>query len=165
MRDEIEELDGPPAPDEARQEPWAITDEGKAAWAVDRVLTARERLARIKAACLAMIAEAERDAEDTEAFFKPQLEIWARANPPRKGKTIKLMTGSLVFRTVPGGPRVVDEGQCADWAKRYCPEAVKVVERLSVTALKDYIANYGELPPGVEITEPREAFDVKGVSQ
>lgn len=164
MSNEIEEFDGPPLPDEAQQEPWAITDEGKAAWAVDKVLAARERLARVKAACQAMIDEAAREVQDAEAFFLPQLEMWARANPPRKGKTIRLMTGSLAFRTVPGGPRVADEGQCMDWAKRYCPDAIKVVERLSVTAIKEYIANYGELPPGVELVEARESFDVKGVS-
>lgn len=165
MSDEIEEFDGPPLPDEARQEPWEITDESKAAWAVDKVLAARERLGRIKAACQAMVEQAEREVADTEAFFLPQLEAWARANPPRKSKTIKLMTGSLAFRTVPGGPRVVDEGQCTDWAKRYCPDAIKVVERLSVTAIKDYIANYGELPPGVEIAPDSERFDVKGARQ
>lgn len=164
MRDETEELDGPPAPDEAQQEPWAITDEGKAAWAVDKVLAARERLARVKAACQAMIDEAAREVADAEAFFLPQLEMWARANPPRKGKTIRLPTGAMSFRTIPGGPRVVDEGQCSDWAKRYCPDAIKVVERLSVTAIKDYIANYGELPPGVELVDPRESFDVKGAN-
>lgn len=143
-------------------EPWQITNDNRAAWATDKVLSARERLARVKAACQAMIDEAAREVQDAEGFFLPLLEEWARQNPPRKGKTIKLPTGALSFRTVPGGPRVVDEGQCTDWAKRWCPDAIKVVERLSVTAIKDYIANYGEIPPGVEVIEPRESFDVKG---
>lgn len=165
MRDEIEELDGPPVPNEARQEPWEITDEGKAAWAVDKVLAARERLARIKAACQAMIAEAEREAEDTEALFKPQLEAWARANPPRKGKTIKLMTGALAFRIVPGGPRVTDADAVIAWARAEGVEsALRVKEVVSVDAagLRAYVEASGDLPPGVDLVEAREAFDVKG---
>lgn len=143
--------------------PWVIADESRAAWAVDKVLTARERLARIKATCAAMIAEAQRDVESAESFFLPHLEAWARANPPRKGKTLKLTTGALSFRTVPGGPRVVDAAVCLEWARDHAATAIVVKETLSAASIKDYVEATGEIPPGVEVAEARESFDVRGV--
>lgn len=140
---------------------FTVHDEASAAWAADRVLSARERVARIKAACQAMIAEAEREATEAAAFFLPMLEAWARANPPRRGKAIHLTTGSLAFRTVPGGPRVVDEAAALEWARAEYTDAVRVVESLDRNAIKAYVAEAGELPPGVEVVEAREAFDVK----
>lgn len=143
-------------------EPWRVTDEQRAAWATDKVLAARERLARVKAACQAMIDDAAREAQDVEAFFLPLLEEWARNNPPRKGKTIRLLTGALSFRTVPGGPRVTDAEAALSWAKAEYADLVIVSERLDVNGIKDYVKASGDVPPGVEIIEPRESFDVKG---
>jgi phage host-nuclease inhibitor protein Gam len=139
---------------------FVVHDEWSAAWAADKILTARERLARIKASCQAMIEAASRDAEEAESLFLPQLEAWAMANPPRKGKTIRLPTGNLAFRTVPGGPRVVDEAAALDWAKAELASAVIVTERVDKSAIKDYIKVSREVPPGVEIVEPRESFTV-----
>lgn len=146
--------------DEAQGRPWAITDDGAAAWAVDKVLGARERLARIKAACQLMIQDAERQVADAEARFLPALEAWALANPPRKGKTIRLPTGSLSFRTVPGGHRVVDAEAALAWARAYLPAAVVVSERLDAAAVREYVHASGEIPPGVERVPEHERFGV-----
>lgn len=147
---------------EQTHEPWAVTDEGSAAWAVDRVLTARERLARVKANCERLVSEAEREVRDAEAYFLPLLELWARANPPRKGKSLRLHTGVIAFRTVPGGPRVVDQAAALAWAKQHCPDAVRVREELAVATLKAHVeASAGELPDGVDIVSASEVFSVK----
>lgn len=141
--------------------PFVIDSADKAAWAVDKVLGARARLERVRAACDAAIREAEREVADTEGFFLPQLRVWAEQNPPAKGKTIRLTTGALAFRAVPGGPRVVDSVAALEWARQHLPAAVKVSESLSATAVKSYVTQTGDLPPGVEVVEGREAFDVK----
>ena len=150
------------ANEQVQSDPWRITDDNRAAWAADKVLGARERLARVKASCQAMIDEAAREAQDAEAFFLPLLEEWARANPPRKGKTIRLPTGALAFRTVIGGPRLVDAKAALDWAREHTPSLIEITERVTITALKDYMEAVGEVPPGVEVVPDRESFDVKG---
>lgn len=105
---------------------FSVRDDESAAWAADKILSARERLARVTAACAEMIAEAGREVDALEGLFLPQLEEWARANPPRKGRTIRLPTGALSFRSVPGGPRVVDEEAALTWARQHLPAAIKV---------------------------------------
>jgi hypothetical protein len=151
------------AADTDRLEPFTVDTPERAAWAADKVLAARERLARVTASCAAMIQQAGREADDAAAFFLPMLEEWARANPPRKGKTIRLPTGALSFRSVPGGPRLADPDAALAWARQNKPELIEVRERVTITALKEFIvASGGELPDGVEMTDSRETFDVKG---
>ncbi len=143
--------------------PFTVDDPSKAAWALDKVLTARERLERVKAACQKVIDEAARDVEDAEAFFLPLLELWARENPPTKGKTIRLPTGALAFRTVPGGPRVHDDAAVLAWAREHLPDAVVTKQAILRTAITDYVKATGDVPPGVDVVAPRESFDAKGV--
>lgn len=146
-----------------QDEPFTIDTPERAAWAADKVLSARERLARITASCAAMIQQAGREADEAAAFFLPLLEQWARANPPAKGKTIRLPTGALSFRTVPGGPRLADPDAALAWARQNKPELIVVKESVRISDLKSWIeASGGELPDGVEIADARETFDVKG---
>lgn len=145
----------------AERPPWAVATEGDAIWAVDRLLTARQRRDRIAEQCRAVLAAAERDVERAEAFFLPLLEDWARRNPPRTGRTIRLPTGSLSFRRVPGGPRVVDDAAALAWARAALPDAVRVVASVDRTAIKAYAAATGELPPGVELKPDDESFHVR----
>ena len=142
--------------------PFVVDDASKAAWALDKILAARERAARVKAACAAMVAEAEREVADAEGFFLPLLEAWARANPPAKGKTIRLPTGALAFRSVPGGPRVYDDAAALEWARANLPDAVVTREAVLRSAITDYVKATGDLPPGVDRVAARESFDAKG---
>ena len=143
-------------------EPFVIDDADKASWAVDKILIARERLERVKAQFQAAVHEAQQEVVDAEAFFLPQLEAWYNANPPRKGKSIKLPHGTVGKRTVPGGPRVVDETAVLEWARREgIPGLIKITESVSRAAVKEYVASTGDLPDGVELVESRESFDVK----
>lgn len=145
-----------------RLEPFIVDTPERAAWAADKVLSTRERLARVTASCAAMIQQAGREADEAAAFFLPLLEAWARQNPPRKGKTIRLPTGALSFRSVPGGPRLADPEAALSWARQNKPELIEVKERVTITALKGWIeSSGGELPDGVEMTDARETFDVK----
>lgn len=148
---------------EQAREPFVIDDAEKASWAVDKILIARERLERVKRQYQAALDAAELEVRDAEAFFLPQLEAWYDANPPRKGKTVRLTTGNLSRRTVPGGPRIVNDGACLEWARAQgIPGLIRVTESLSRTAVNEYVKTTGDLPDGVEMTEARETFGVSG---
>lgn len=127
---------------------------------LDRILTARQRLERIKAACAETIRVAEADVAEAEQGL-PALAAWATANPPTKGKMIRLPVGQMGWRKVPGGPRVVDEVRVLDWARAALPAAVRVVESLDRTTIREYVTTTGELPPGVELQPDEERFGVR----
>lgn len=147
---------------ETERAPFTIDDADKASWAIDKILIARERVERVKAQFQAALDQAELEARDAEVFFLPLLEEWYEANPPRKGKSIKLPHGTIGKRTVPGGPRVVDPDAVLAWAKEHgIPGIVKVTETISKTAAIEYAKTTGDLPDGVEVVEARETFDVK----
>lgn len=147
---------------ETEREPFVIDDESKASWAVDKILIARERLERVKNQYQAALLEAELEIRDAEAFFLPMLELWYDANPPRKGKTIKLPHGNLSKRTVPGGPRVVDPDAVMAWVKEHgIPGLIRVKEEISRSAVTEYVKTTGDMPAGVEVVEARETFDVR----
>lgn len=151
---ELEEPEGPaPA--------FEITDEISADWAADKILTAEQRLQRIKQRSAAAIAQAEREVERVRTFFGPQLKTWALANLPRQGKTIWLPSATLSFRRVPGGPKVIDEKAALAWARAYHPAAVRTREELDKEAIKQYVATAGELPDGVEVVEAEDRFSLK----
>jgi phage host-nuclease inhibitor protein Gam len=147
---------------ETAREPFTIDDADKASWAVDKILSARERVERVKAQYQAALNEAELEARDAEAFFLPLLEEWYDTNPPRKGKSIKLPHGNLSKRTVPGGPRVLDPDAVLAWAKEHgIPGLIRVKEEISRTAVREYIESTGDLPDGAEIVPSQERFDVR----
>lgn len=134
--------------------------EAEAVYLLDQVLTARQRLERIKESCAAMIRAAEADVADAERAL-PALELWAKANPPAKGKTIRLPVGQMGWRKVPGGPRVVDDATALAWAREALPAAVRVEESVDRHTIRAYVEQTGELPPGVERVADEERFSVR----
>jgi len=119
-------------------EGWVVDTEERAAWAADVILSHEERIERIERQHLKVMLRAQREFDRARAFFVPQLRAWAAAHPPAKGKTIHLTTGSLAFRTKPGGVRVEDEAACLEWAEDHLPEAIarSVTRKLDVKAAK-----------------------------
>ena len=128
---------------------------------LDQILSARARLERVKAACAELIREAEADVAEAELVL-PALEMWAKANPPKRGKTIRLPVGQLGWRRVPGGPRVIDDAAALAWARQALPQAVRVEESVDRHTIRAYVERTGELPPGVEIKPDEERFGVRG---
>lgn len=152
---------------EAGAEPFRINNEERAVWAVDKLNTFDERLARLDAQYQAMRKQIADDKASFEGRFLLDLEDWAKANPPKKGKSIKLLTGTLGFRSVKGGPRVVDKDAVIAWAssdeiERGSFLAYETVVKVNTDAVKDYVASTGEIIPGVEIKDDEERFYVKG---
>jgi hypothetical protein len=149
------------APDETPNG-WVVDSEDKAAWATDVVLSKRERLARLEAQTQHLLHLARVDLERAEGFFLPQLRAFAEAHPPKKGRTIHLATGSLAFRCVPGGARVKDPKACMAWALQWCPNAIEQKPKLVADVVKKHVETTGEIPPGVEIVDDQDTFDIKG---
>ena len=95
LRDLLAELGG-------RGEAFTVHDEGSAAWVVNKVLGFDEQLERITAQYLALCNGIKADKERFTRWFVPQLEAWFDQQPKR-GRSLRLLTGTLQRRTVVGG--------------------------------------------------------------
>lgn len=73
-------------------------------------------------------------------------------------KSVKYLTGRAGQRTQPERLTLEDEKVALAWAKRACPEAVKVVESLLVTPLIERWKASGALPPGCKVAPSYEKF-------
>lgn len=148
---------------------FAVVDAKSANWVVRHILEARAYASRVDE-----WAEAEKQrAAEAEAFFMArygeQLETFARAaideqnqtfkHDPRK--SIKLPSGALGFRAQPVRVRVVDEPSVLTWCKRNLPAAVRVVERVSRTAINDHYEATGQMPEGSALDAEADRFYVR----
>lgn len=156
---ELEPLPFEPEP-ENDDAPFTVRDEATAAWAVGKINAAAAEVERRRAAAAEYVAEAEREERRLRERFEGELKLWARDNLPRGKRTLKLLTGKLEFRAVPGRWSVVRTDEALAYAKQHYPEAVKVEEKLLVSELLK-VAGEGELIPGVEYIPEGESFKVK----
>lgn len=140
-----------------------VTSPDKAAWVVNKLLGYDEQLARLDSQYQTMRRRLLAQRESFEGMFLQPLRQWAELNPPAKGKTIHLLTGSLSFRRVKAGTKVVDAKAAVKWAEEHFPEAVCVTvqKRPYVEALRAHFEDTGEIPPGVVFEEEREEFYVR----
>lgn len=148
-----------------------ILDEQTAADAVDRVLTLDDRIRRVEAERDAFVRRCEARIEHLRAEraqvwdgLRGPLQRYYEAHPPRRGRTLHLPTGSLAMRVRPGGPRKVDEAAVKSWAAAEAPDFLveEYVSRLRWADLKKAVeAGEVEVPPGVEMVDDSETFEVK----
>lgn len=137
-----------------------VQDERSVQLAVDFVLSARERLERVKVACKRAVSQAQAIVKQAEYRWLPELEAWAAENKPKAGKTHRFPVGSCGFRSQPERLVVADEGAALAWAREHLPGAVKTTESLLVSVVQAHFKATGEMPPGTELTEARESFFV-----
>lgn len=144
-------------------EPFRIDSEERAAWVVDRMLTVDEKIKRLDRQHERARAALVREREALDGLFLVPLQQWVEVNMPRKGRTIHLLTGSISFRRVKGGPRVVDSAACLAWATEALPDAVvtHVTRKVDAQAIKEHVRETGEIPPGVQIAEDAERLYVR----
>lgn len=140
-----------------------VTSEEKAAWVVNKLLTYDEQLARLDAQHAKMRAQLLARRDSFSAMFLAPLRQWAEANPPLKGKTIHLLTGSLSFRRVKRSAKVVDPKAALRWAEDNLPEAIQVTVQKKPDAayLASYFESTGEIPDGVTILGDHDEFYVR----
>lgn len=162
MTDEDEIAEDAPTPQ------WVVDSEDKAAWAIDRLLSREADVVRVKAAAANAIARAEKELARARDFFLPQLVLWSVDHPPRRGKTLHFVTGSLSATTTAPRVKIADEKALIAWAdaneglsvRTVIPPPVRSVAHADVVAL---LSRPGTpLPPGVEIVPSTTTYKVTG---
>lgn len=144
-----------------------VVDRDSANWVIRKIVEARRYAENAKAYAAAEIARAQ----STEKFFLWQfgreLEAWVdqqladgdRPGPARK--SLNLPAGKVGRRAVPAKLVIDDDQTVLAWAKKHCPDAITVVEKISKITLNAHFEQTGELPDGVSITDPCDQFYVK----
>lgn len=143
---------------------FTIHDDETASWVVNKLLACEEEITRVKVQAKTIVARAEDRRKRLEERFGEELRAYAAARlEGGKSRTLHLLHGSCSFRRIPGGPRVVDRDATLAWASEALKSAVRfeVVEHLDVDAVKEHVAQTGELPPGVELREASDSFSVR----
>lgn len=143
----------------------------KADWHLRRIRAIRRDIAELDAVYHAEMERLRdrhenrrRILEAREAWHLLPVTSWQRMRLERDGlKTIELPHGTLKSRT-PTTPTVTvdDPDAVVEWAKDTLPDVVWVekVTRISKAVLNRYVAQSGEVPPGVTVTPPETTFTV-----
>ena len=130
-------------PDQAQ--PFAVTDEASADWVLEKMLDADLEARKLRAKLKSItdnlgqqIKALDARVTGLERRFGPELRAYFEANPPKKGKTLKLTFGQLSMKTVPGGLRVREsEAALALAERRGWEDAIKVTREFRVSGLSD----------------------------
>jgi hypothetical protein len=134
-------------------------------------LARRDEYAEFIARRIHMVAEdgkaAMAKAERRIAFLESRL----RMHLPQTGegmereygrKSLALPHGVVGYRAPPAGVRIIDAKRVVAWAKSTgaVPVEEKVEEKVTVAALKQYVATTGDIPEGAEWADAKETFYV-----
>jgi hypothetical protein len=139
-----------------------VTDEASANWAVRKIVEARAYQARIKDWAEKETRRVEREEDFLLKRFGDELERWARKQLKGKRKCVALPAGRLGFRSANAKLAIDDKDACLKWAKKHCPDAVVVIERLSKSQLNKRFKQDGEIPEvGAHVEPARETFYVR----
>lgn len=145
-------------------ERFAVTDVRTANWVVRRVMEARAYGQAVKEWAEAEATRAGREEEVLLMHFGAGLgQVLAEEMERARGrrKSLKLPAGTIGLRTEPARLRVQDEDATIAWAKAHLPQAVRISERISRTALNEHHAASGEIPDGCDLAEPGERFYIR----
>ncbi|HSI34764.1 MAG: host-nuclease inhibitor Gam family protein [Phycisphaerae bacterium] len=139
-----------------------VTDDASANWVVRRIVEARAYLARIKDWAERETRRVQREEEFFFRRFGEELEAWARSQLRGRRKCVALPAGRIGFRRAAAKLTVTNPEAVLRWARKHCPEAVIVIERLSKSALNKRFKQDGEVPDaGAHVEPEREAFYVR----
>lgn len=144
-------------------EGFRIEDEARATWALGRIAATTAALAVAKETAAEYVKAATKEAERAREFFEPHLESYFQDNPPKKGKSTKLASGTLGYRTAKGGIRIIDQVMLVEWAAETDPTMILTVTKRTVAAAeaKAHYRATGEIPAGCDLTEDSENFYAK----
>ena len=142
-----------------------VCDEKTANWLVRRIQNARQLEAHVKEWAEMERRRAQREEAVLMYLFGRQLERWSREQVEKLGgrrKSIALPAGTVAFRSVPPSLQIDDEMKVLAWARKNCPQAVVIVEKLSRSILSDHFRQTGEVPDiGAHIEGQRESFSIR----
>ncbi len=163
--------------EETERERFRVTDDGAATWAMKKAREAMQRLEEVRriAEHEATLVEEWRFGQSTEPqreydyFCGLLIEYAAGQRAEADRKSISTPWGTVKSRAS-ADKWAVDEDQLLPWAKANLPEAVKVKESISLTALKasaaltdDWVpvTTDGEMIPGVTVRPQGPSFTVE----
>lgn len=156
-------MDDPTETPDELTEQFTIETEERATWALGRIAATSAAVTIAKATAADYVQTAEKEAARTADFFGAHLESYLQDNPPAKGKSTKLASGSIGYRTVKGGARITDQTALVEWAAGNDPTIINTTTTRSVAAadVKAIVSKTGEVPDGVTLTDDRENFYFK----
>lgn len=160
-------------------EPWVN-------WALRLLANTDAEIARVSAQAESIIHDLRAQNERRLRQWEPALADYCQRNLPYKKRSLKLIQGTVGFRTKPGGPVIEDEEKCFEFALENIPDAVKETcvitdqeaanlffkeeqepswmelrPSLLKTPIKAYVKETGDIPPGVRIDKDIDVFYVK----
>jgi hypothetical protein len=154
---------------DAKPEAFIIDTEDKATWYARKLKAIHDERESVKAATAARIAELDTDERSLRARFDSQLESWAMGESERRRRktiTLPLAGVALKFRALAGKLiEAKDAGQVrAELAQTLGfmttpSEPAPDVKRYAAHARQQFTET-GEILPGFEFTEPKNAFTV-----
>ena len=151
--------------------PFCINSDDRADWLLTKLAALDAEALLLRAQADAAVKRVNSDRESLLHRFGGELEAFAanRIAQDRRGrKSIILPHGTLAFRCVPAGVRITEPGEAIRYANMNgLPDMVKVETRETLDATRYAKAALrllelgGDLIPGVELTQARQAFSVK----
>lgn len=140
-----------------------VCDEKSANWLVRRIHNARQYSIHVKEFAQREQRRAEREEMTLFFLFGRQLERWARGEIEKlngRRKSLCLPAGTVAFRTEAAKLVVDDEAVLMAWAKKCCPEAIQVSEKLIKTPINEHFKACGELPDGCHLEPENDTFRI-----
>ena len=157
------EGEAPPRP----KAQFVIDSESAAAWYVRKMVAYDREKADVAAQAKARLAEIESQQKGLRDRYEAQLRAWATVETERRRrKSITLLSGTVAFRTVPGGIKIVDKEAALEAARGLCPEAIRTKTEVTLdgdayrAAAQAALEDRGELLPGVELTVAQESMRI-----
>jgi hypothetical protein len=142
-----------------------IVDEKTANWLVRKIVAAREYGERVKEWAERERRRADREEHTLTFLFGRQIETWAKTEIEKlngRRKSLCLPAGTVGFRSQPSRLVVDDDAAVILWAKKECPAAIVVVEKLSRSILNDHFGQTGEVPEhGAHVERDAETFYIR----
>lgn len=160
---------------------WAITDDGSADWAIERIAEERAEADRLIAIATDRIAELQariagiqKRTESRTGYLTMLLREYMATVPENRVKATKtqakypLLSGDLVWKYP--APKVEhDDEALIPWVAENAPDFVEQVPKLAWGELKKSleikdgkaISPEGEVVPGITVTEQPPRFEVK----
>lgn len=162
-------------------QPWQVTDDGAAGWALRKIRQANRELERLEEVADLEVAairrwhdEASGPPANVVRFFESKLVDYRRrleAENPDLARTYKLPGGDLTRRAGRARTTVFDEAAFTAWALQVAPEAVALKPltspitksaRFKTTDTGHVVdLHTGEMVPGVVVTVSDDTYGVK----
>lgn len=158
------ELDTTAKPLVAAPKNFAVVDLRSANWVIRKIHDARAYAEAVKEWAEAEARRAQAEEDGLLAMFGPGLRAVLEEEIERaKGrrKSVSLPAGTMGLRADPKRLRVEDEAATLEWARQHCPNAIRVTERLSRTALNEHFTRTGTAPTGCAVQESAERFFIR----